>query len=165
MKYLDKQDLFFISKAIQKNLSHREPSPNYIFETSGREQWLGVTERIKMKYYPDFFDKATKLLVDIIKDHFYSNGNKRLALVTTIFFIDYNQFKIRRYSKKKYKDYLKNLFPQFKSFKNYSDFSSAEFAFYNLSIIIAESSKHNLSHDELKERTRKFLTFALYETS
>jgi len=163
MKYLSEEDIFVISKVIQKNLSYHEPSPNYIFEKDGFKQWSGVIERVKMEYYPSFFDKVTKLIVDINKGHFYSNGNKRLALVTALFFVEYNKFKIHRYSKKKYKEFLKKLFPIFKVYKDYSDFSGAEFAFYNLSIIIANSNEHGLTHDCLKSKVNEFLQFLLYK--
>ena len=164
MKYLNEIDFSIISETIQDHLSHREPSLNYASYEKGFQEWKGVMERIKMKhYYPSFFDKATYLLIGLNKGHFYPNGNKRLALVTVVLFIQDNEFKIHTYYKKKYKKYLMESFPNFDDFKDYSDFTRVAFVFYNLSIIIADSSKIGLSYEELKKKVNDFLKFALYK--
>lgn len=42
-------------------------------------------------YYPDFLSKAAYLFISINKNHFFSNGNKRLAYVVLWYFLHINR--------------------------------------------------------------------------
>lgn len=141
-----------------------DPVASYLDEKKGFDGLAGCLERIKLQYYPRFIDKAACLYLCINKGHFFSNGNKRLALVTLIAFIIENGYRFNPYDKDKYQRKLKELFPDFSEFIYYSDFNSIEFAYYNLSIVVADSKNYVSNFEELKARTKIFLTFSISDT-
>lgn len=123
------------------------------------EQLLGVLERARMDaYYPTLLDKATHVLLSINKGHFFSNGNKRLALVATTAFLGINGADLQQRSKAEYRALLESLFPEHAEHADFPIFTSTDFATYNLSIIIAESGTYGIEYDELKKRVSAFLT-------
>ncbi|MEK6882228.1 MAG: type II toxin-antitoxin system death-on-curing family toxin, partial [Nanoarchaeota archaeon] len=94
----------------------------------GIEKLLGVLQGVQMdEFYKDLFDKAAYLLVQINKGHFFSNGNKRLALVMLMGFININDYHIKNLPKEDYKNKIKSLFPKFDDFQDFNDFSPEEF--------------------------------------
>lgn len=112
-------------------------------------------------YYPTLLDKAVYLLIGINKGHFFSNGNKRIALTITVTFLTLNYLILKEGSKEWYKKYLQQLFPEFSKWEDFSDFNSTDFATYNLSIIIADSGVYGITHDDLKARVRLFFEGSL----
>ncbi len=60
-------------------------------------------------------------------------------------------------SKEKYKERFVELFPFPFEFEDYPDFSSEEFALYNLSIFIADSTKYGVTFEELKKGVQEFI--------
>lgn len=163
MRYIKRQDLSLIHEIIENSLTHSETVPDYTKESEGVNQWESVLNSTKArKYYPRFFDKATKLLIDVNKGHFFSNGNKRLALVTALLFVYYNGYRFHDYQKKKYRKYLKDSFPECTTYQDFS-FLPVEFAYYNLSIIIASHNIYSIPHPILKERVKSFLEFSIYK--
>lgn len=142
---------------LENRYTRAEEIPLYKIEKSGFDQFCGVLQKVQADtYYPSLFEKATYLLVNINKGHFFSNGNKRLALVTTTTFLSINHYQLKNESKKWYKEFLGGLFPEYENWTDYDEFTSTDFVTYNLSIMIADSGVYNISHDELKERVTNF---------
>jgi len=139
-----------------------DPVANYLDETNGFDKLISCLEIIKMNYYPSFLDKATYLYIQINKGHFFSNGNKRLALVTLAAFIFENGYKFKLYSKEKYKNKMEELFPDYLKYTDYTDFKSYEYAFYNLSIIVADSDDFIMGDfDVMKNKVKNLLAFSI----
>ena len=112
-------------------------------------------------FYPDLLDKATYLLVSINKGHFFSNGNKRLALVVATVFLDFNERHLKAITKEAYRAILERLFPEYQGWSDFSEFTSTDFATYHLSIIIADSGALHIEHDDLKSRVKLFFSEAI----
>jgi hypothetical protein len=108
-------------------------------------------------YYPTVLEKAVYLLVSINKGHFFSNGNKRLALVVMTLFLAVNDLQLRTGDKTWYREILTELFPEYTLWEDFAEFTPTDFATYNLSIMIADSGVYGISHDELKRRVLVFL--------
>src|SRR3989338_7247081 len=85
---------------VETHYAKREEVPQYKNETPGMGKLLGVLEKARMDiYYPSLLDKATYLFVAINKGHFFSNGNKRLALVIALGFLALNERRLRSFSR------------------------------------------------------------------
>jgi prophage maintenance system killer protein len=98
MIYIEESDLEIIFSIIDKFYSRREEVPNYRNDKHGLSQLIGVLERVKMDYYPLLEDKVSYLFIQVNKGHFFSNGNKRLALVLAVGFLLFNDKDINNYS-------------------------------------------------------------------
>lgn len=160
MLYLEKDDLEFIFGIIAEHYTNQEEVPNYPDELEGIEKLLGVFERVQMNHYPTLVDKVVYLFIQINKGHFFSNGNKRLALVCSTGFLIFNNKKIDQLSRDRFKEILFSVFPECKGcLEDHEDFSPGEFALYNLSIIVADSHKY-ITQEEgfevLKEKVSYF---------
>jgi death-on-curing family protein len=159
INYLEKEHLDPIFKFVAERYGRQEEVPNYRDNLQGVEKLLGVLERARMdRYYPTLLEKATHLLLSINKGHFFSNGNKRLALVTTTTFLTINEKHLKEDSKEFYKTLLKSQFPEHTECKDFPDFTSTDFATYNLSIVIADSGSYAIEYELLKERVYNFLS-------
>ena len=162
MNYLDPEHLEGVFGTIQKNFSRQEEVPDYLSLTPGIERLSGVLQGVQMDtYYPTLHDKAAYLLVQINAGHFFPNGNKRLALVTTGFFLDINGHMLKHAEKQGYHTIVEGLFPEFTAFEDYPEFIGIDYGTYNISIIIAESRKMEIPFDSLKLRVRSFLEWAI----
>lgn len=157
MFYISPDSLGLLFSYLQTRYARVEEVPQYRGEVRFQE-FLAVLERVTSDYYPTLLDKAVFLLVTINKSHFFSNGNKRLALVMMTFFLGINDVELdTSISKNSYQEILQNLFPEFERFEDFEDFTSVDYATYNLSILIADSGVYSISHDSLKERILSFL--------
>jgi len=138
------------------------PAHDYLKEPGGMQQVEGCLERIKWSYVEGLVAKATQLFLCINKGHYFGNGNKRLALVTLLSFLSENGCDFRdEYGKDKFSEFLIDLFPEFDAFEDEHDFSSIEFAYYNLTIIVADGNNYKCSHDQLKEKVEAFLRYSV----
>ncbi len=159
--YLERDQLPPLFSYLAERYARIEEVPSYEEETIGFEKLLGVLERVRMDaFYPETLDKAGYLLIQINKGHFFSNGNKRLALVLATAFLDLNGKRLKNLSKEEYRILLEGLFPEYKDWSDFADFSSTDFATYHLSIMIADSGTFNIEHDNLKVRIKTFFTKA-----
>ncbi len=162
MLYLGEQDLDTVFAYVADRYGRQEEVPHYRAHKEGVEKFLGVLQHVQSDtYYPTLLDKATYLLVSVNKGHFFSNGNKRLALVTMTTFLAINDCDLQKIPKDEYRELLKKLFPEYPECMDFEQFSSTDFATYNLSIIIADSGTYSITFDALKERVRAFLAEAL----
>ena len=161
MRYLTEEDFLVAMRVVQMDLSHTEPSPNYLKE-QGFYDWLGAVTIVRQrKFYPRFHDKVSHLLITINKGHFFSNGNKRMALVTALLFMHYNDYRMRSFSRDKYHKLLHNTFPSVHELQDYKNLPHAGFALFNLSLIVAKSGELDMSHDDLKLGVKNFFKQAL----
>lgn len=159
MRYLDKKDLIeIIFPYVSTRYGRIEEVPDYENDREGMSQLLGVLERVQNDtYYPSVLDKTTYLITTINKGHFFANGNKRLALVITVAFLILNEKDLKLDSKEFYASLLSEIFPEEQEeWKDFPEFSSTDFATYNLLIEIAKSAEFGVDHDELKKRVYLF---------
>lgn len=164
MLYFDKSDTDLVFRLIGEHYTRVEEVPEYANEYAGVERLLGVFEGVQSdQFYPSLEEKAAYLLVQINKGHFFSNGNKRLALVIAIGFLAFNDKRVAESTKEKYTSLLTKLFPSFESFEDQEDFSPDEYALYNISIIIADSHRYVPGNDfeSLKEKVVQFFMESL----
>lgn len=159
--YIPEEGLDAAFEYVSKHYSHIEEVPSYRDEP-GFEKLRGIFIHVQSDtYYPSLLDKAAYLLIGINKGHFFSNGNKRLAIVVMTLFLSGNSLGLKRGSSKEwYRETLGSLFPEYAQWGDFSDFSSTDFATYNLSIMIADSGTYGIDHDELKRRVYSFLETA-----
>ncbi len=167
MLYIEdtQSNLQAIFAIIEGNFSKKEEVPNYLEQVEGLSKYRSALEAIKSSFYQDFFDKCAFLLIHINKGHFFSNGNKRLSLVTTCIFIAINDFWFKECTKEKYLERMKDLFPDFKDFYSDDNFKPYEFALYNLSIIIADNHLYETNFDTLKAKIKSFLGESLIKVN
>lgn len=157
--YLADEHLDPIFSFVAERYGRQEEVPVYRDNSDGIAKLLGVLERARMdSYYPTLLDKATHLLLSVNKGHFFSNGNKRLALVVTTTFLTINEKHLKENPKEVYRDLLASLFPEHRECTDFPEFTATDFATYNLSIIIADSGSYSIEYDNLKKRVRAFLS-------
>jgi death-on-curing family protein len=160
--YVDIQDMDFVFDIIREHYTSHETIPDYRHEKSGLAKLEGILMGTQEDiYYPTIRAKAGHLIIQINKGHFFSNGNKRVALASTLFFLFKNDYTLRDRSKEEYRNELVNLFPKCTDYADFGDFRPEEFGYYNLSIIIADHDKYVNSFDELKDKVNAFLKFSL----
>lgn len=160
--YLGDEHLDPIFGFVAERYGRQEEVPIYRDNREGIDKLLGVLERTRMDtYYPNLLDKATHLLIEINEGHFFSNGNKRLALVVTAAFLTLNGKHLEERQKESYQSLLSSLFPEHEEYVDFHEFTATDFATYNLSIIIADSGTHSLQYEALKTRVREFLSQAI----
>lgn len=159
--YISEKILDRVFEFVSTRYSQVEEVPQYR-EERRFDEFCGVLRQAKSDtYYPTVLEKAVYLLVGINKGHFFSNGNKRLALVVTTLFLAINDLQLKKESKEWYRTLLENLFPEYTQWEDFSDFTPTDYATYNLSIMIADSGVYNISHDQLKERVHSFFDQSL----
>ncbi len=157
--YLADEHLDTIFTFVAERYGRQEEVPVYRDNQEGVAKLLGVLERARMDtYYPTLLDKATHLLLSINKGHFFSNGNKRLALVVTTTFLTINGKHLEENLKGSYRELLESLFPEHRECSDFPEFTATDFATYNLSIIIADSGTYAIEYDSLKKRVHSFLS-------
>lgn len=157
IRYLTKEDLVLIFKFLSLRYSRAEEIPQYLEEHIGCDKLWGILTQVQNDvYYPNVLDKATHTLTGINKGHFFSNGNKRLALVVATIFLAANNLQLKQHTKTEYRSVLAPLFPEYRQWSDYDDFTATDFAMYNLSIMVADSTVSHITYDELKMRVRTF---------
>lgn len=145
--------------------SKAEQVPRYEDEVDGINKYISTLFMVRSDlYYPSLLDKATYLFLQINQGHFFSNGNKRLALVSTLIFLAMNDSPLsREHSREEHEVKLHELFAGISAFEDGEDFFSEEFGLYNLSIIVADSHKYiGDDFDNLKMAVREYLDFATH---
>lgn len=158
IKYITPEDLLQIVNIIQSiDYLHQEEIPNYDAETESIDKYFALIERSGTDYYPDVYSKAAFLIINL-NNHYFSNGNKRLAFVTTLFFLTKNKLKPKRITDKKIEELFLTLF-KIKELKSWKEFDSKMYGLFNLSLFIAsrhEPGKTDLSEEDLKEKVAQF---------
>jgi death on curing protein len=94
MKYLSVSKIQYVAhKLAQELLEWGEPIPD--FSTRYPQKLEGCLGSIKQTFakkelYPTLHKKAAALFYFMIKDHPFQNGNKRVAVMTMIYFLHIN---------------------------------------------------------------------------
>lgn len=139
INYLD-YDTFsrILFSIIEEQLDYdpSDPLPDYRKEhAAGLEKILVLVKNDI--YYPEILDKASYLFVSIVEGHIYSNGNKRLGLVTMLYFLTMNHISMTARSEE----------------------------LVDLCLFVADKKRNsNLSFDDLKIYVRNFLNRTTNET-
>ncbi len=158
IKYIEPEDLNNIVNIIRSfNYENEKEIPDYDKETDAIDKYFALIDRSKTEYYPDIFDKASHLFINI-NSHYFSNGNKRLSVVSTVIFLEKNGFIAANLSKENYREIIKNLFGNF-SLAELEGFEPKDFGIYNLAIIVAmqnEKKQLKVSNDDLKKKVKIF---------
>ncbi len=155
IKYITPEDLIEIIDTINSfDYEYQEEVPNYDQEREGIDKYFSLIDRSKTDYYPSIFDKASFLFINI-NTHYFSNGNKRLAMTSTVFFLEKNNYTSRELSKDEFLEILQTLFRDFE-INDFEGFTPIGFAMYHLAIIIASKNKQNMDFNELKDKVANF---------
>lgn len=154
----------YIFPIIRENLAaENNPAPLYENETVGLKKLEAVFSLAKNHtYYEGFFEKATYLFLSILSGHFFSNGNKRLALSVFVKFYEINGYRESRFKRDKYVGKLKEIFPKAKIRKIPEIQAVFPEMLYHLTKIVADKkSRGDGSFDSLKSRVEDFFRFSL----
>ena len=158
IEYIEPEDLINIVNIIRSfDYENKEEVPDYDRERNSIDEYFALIDRSKTRYYPSLIDKASYLFINI-NSHYFSNGNKRLSVVSTVYFLEKNNYFPSNLSKENYKDILESLFAGC-SFFDWEGFEAKDFGLYNLAIIVAmknENKDDKISDDELKEKVKIF---------
>ncbi|MCF6276596.1 MAG: hypothetical protein L3J07_01970 [Candidatus Magasanikbacteria bacterium] len=156
IEYILPEDLINIINIIRGfEYEHKEEVPDYDSQRDSIDEYFALIDRSKTIYYPNITDKASFLFINI-NTHYFSNGNKRLSVVSTVYFLEKNNYLPSVLSKENYKSILKSLFGDC-SFYNWKGFEPKDFGLYNLAIIVAmKNESKKISDDELKEKVKFF---------
>lgn len=158
IEYIEPEDLINIVDIIRGfEYEYKEEVPNYDDQEESIDNYFALVDRSKTVYYPTIVDKASYLFINI-NSHYFSNGNKRLAVVSTVYFLEKNNYLPLDLTKKDYTKILQSLFDDC-HFIDWEGFEPKDFGLYNLAIVVAkknEDKKHRISDDELKERVKAF---------
>ena len=161
IKYIEPDDLNIIIKEIRGLKYSNEPPADYATEIMSIDNYFALIDRISSDgYYPGIYRKASVLYINLIIDHvaFFSNGNKRMATFSMIYFMNINGYELGEASKESYREELERLFPENEDFEDFEDFNSADFLTYNLSLIVAKHTILGITYDDLKEKVEEALT-------
>lgn len=164
-KFVSIEDCFSeIFPTIRNNLaSKNNPAPMYEAELDGLEKLKGRLVLVRNSgYYKGFYAQTAYLFVAVAEGHFFSNGNKRLALSLLAKFYELNNYKEYRFKRDKYLQKLKEIFPKAKLRK----ISEIKVVFpemlYHLTKIVADKkSRGEGNFDSLKSKVEEFLRFSL----
>ncbi len=100
IEYIEPEDLINIINIIRSlDYEHEEEMPDYDNERDSIDEYFALIDRSKTIYYPHIFDKASYLFINI-NSHYFSNGNKRLSVVSTSYFLEKNNYIPAKLSKK-----------------------------------------------------------------
>ena len=155
IEYIKPEDLIDIVDTIRGlDYEYEAEVPDYDKEHDAIDQYFSLIERSGQSFYPDIFAKASYLFINI-NSHYFSNGNKRLAVTSTTFFLEKNNYTFKTLSKDKCEEILQALFGVQK-LDDFDGFSPINYALYNLALIVAMMNKQDNKFDDLKEKVTDF---------
>lgn len=142
MRYLTLDDCRrAVFSYIYRNLSVEEPAPAYELENEGMAELDKVLELVQTSYYPALHDKAAYIVSSLAGSQYFSNGNKRLAVITLLAFLLLNDTEVKRRSTNEYQELLKEYFPLHDWEHNKVIQDSHAVFLYNLAIVIGDRNK------------------------
>jgi prophage maintenance system killer protein len=159
LTYITPEGLVQIVDAIQSfDYVNSEELPHYDEEQAGIDEFFSLIDRIKNDtYYPDVFSKATALFLYLNTSHYFSNGNKRLAVFTLLSFLQDNGFEMIVTSKKNFRHIMTDIFGEV-GYEDFDNFSDVDFAMYNFAIITAQFNKNGVDFDTAKQQVQHFIS-------
>lgn len=146
---------------IYARLSKDEPSAQYDQEANGLQELEKVLHLMESDmFYPTFPDKAAYLLCSIAGSQYFSNGNKRLGVMTLMSFLVLNHVKLVTLSAKKYQSLLRHKFPKHNWENNTTIVKSHALFLYNLAIIIGDRTvwEDGVDFDVLKKKVSEMFS-------
>ncbi|PIR53503.1 hypothetical protein COU76_00810 [Candidatus Peregrinibacteria bacterium CG10_big_fil_rev_8_21_14_0_10_49_10] len=138
MQYVD-LELYYniVFEFIYRYLTNEEPAPHYEEEPDGIEKLKKVLGLVQVdEYYPDFYEKAAYMICSIAGSQYFSNGNKRLAVATLLFFLIENEAEILDTSTDDYKNILEREFESCTWDSNVNIRGEHPLFLYNLAVVI-----------------------------
>lgn len=160
MFYLEEVHARATFDLVERLYCRKEEIPRYSSQPNGVLKYLAALERIRDDaFYPSVYDKAANLMLQINEGHYFFNGNKRLALVSTIGLLGINGRDFRQdLSACEHEEFLRNLFPVLDDhFDRDPELEPAEFGLYNLSLFIADHISLGITIEEFKEHIPTYL--------
>ncbi len=165
MQFLEQDDVLLMFDLISEFLDG-EPVPNYKDEKKGLDNYRSILDMSKLDYYPTLADKASYIFVSIVTGHKFSNGNKRLGVMTLwVFLIKNKKKRTKEFSLDEIMNILNNLFGK----KVISDVLKKQnedpkswnppvsLAYFIVPLIVADSETYPFSFDVLKDKITIFL--------
>lgn len=127
---------------VYEELADVEQAPSYEQEANGIRELTKVLTLVQQdSFYPTFHAKAAYLLCSIAGSQYFSNGNKRLAVVTLFTFLALNQPKARLLNKEELQALLAQSFPRHTWEENASIKNDHALFLYNLTLVIGDRSR------------------------
>lgn len=158
VQYITPEDLvkiIDIIKSFDYAISDEEPS--YDEEPEKIDDYFSLIDRLKNDvYYPNIFSKAASLFLNINNGHYFYNGNKRLAVVSLISFLENNGLRPKDLNKGQYSSMLIEIF-NVENLEDYENFSATDFAMYNLALITTRFNQNQIDHEVGKKLVSVFL--------
>ncbi len=163
VKYIGPEDFVHIVDTIQAfDYPHRDEVPDYDSEPEAVDNYFSLIDRTRSDaFYSTVYLKATVLFLNI-NGHYFSNGNKRLAIFSLTYFLELNNIKPKELSKESYSSLLQSIFKSDIALTDYEGFEASDFAMYNLAIITAQFNKDGIDFDLAKELTESFIREIYY---
>ncbi len=126
---------------IYSELTESENAPDYESEPEGIAELEKVLEFVKNdSYYPNFSEKSAYIICSIAGSQYFSNGNKRLSIVTLLMFLQLNDTLIRE-NYKYLRKTLSKYFPKHVWEENPNIQLAHSLFLYNLAIIIGDRAR------------------------
>ena len=133
-----------------------EEIPQYDDQPDKIDHYFSLVDRLKNDtYYPNIFSKATTLFLNI-NSHYFANGNKRLAVFSMTFFLESNGWKPKELNKNEFASVIIEIFGTHE-LEDYNNFSSTDFAMYNVALITAQFNQNGVDFDDGKNQVETFL--------
>ena len=126
---------------IHSKLTMAEPAPDYEHEPSGLSNLDKVLGLVRTDYYPTIYDKAAYMVCSIAGSQYYSNGNKRLAVVVLLEFLVKNEAEVRSLNHDQYAHLLSEVFPLHSWEDNQQISDPHALLLYNLAITIGDAKR------------------------
>jgi prophage maintenance system killer protein len=126
---------------IQSELTAVEPAPAYEADAQGMAELKKVLDFSAQDYYPSFEEKAAYLITSIAASQYFSNGNKRLAVVTLLMFLTINDVGVVVDSPMVFERLLKVIFPKCEWEENGNIKEAHALFLYNLAIVLGDRPK------------------------
>jgi prophage maintenance system killer protein len=158
VKYITPEDLVQIVDAIQSfEYVNKEEVPDYDAEQFGIDEYFSLIDRLTNDtFYPTVISKATGLFLYLNTSHYFSNGNKRLAVFSLVSFLESNGFEILELSKSEFQSIMTDIF-KVEVCEDFESFSPADFFMYNFAIITAQFNKNGVDFDSAKAQVRDII--------
>ena len=157
IKYITPEDLIEIIDIIQGfDYINDEEIPKYDDQPNKVDDYFALVDRLKNDaYYPDIFSKGAALFLNL-NGHYFTNGNKRLAVFSLAFFLENNGWRPKEIDKNEIDGIITDIFG-IHELKDYDNFSSSDFAMYNVALITAQFNKRGVNFDDGKSQVEMFL--------
>ena len=167
MLYLTLEDYFNIIFSDIRELAYDDvEKPMYENDSYGINKLESILTFIKNDdYYSTFYQKATYLFLNLSRGHYFSNGNKRIAIYSFLYFVYLNKYRYRNIQKNTYQKWFLKHFPNYvlEVDEFHTNWGWALFNF-NKAINVTEEEKiygHKCTFIELKDITEAFFRFIL----